>query len=198
MAYGMHTGRGFGMGWRGGFGRHGAGRSEMDAELAAALGISAEELRAAQDTAVANMIEKAVAEGELAPKEAERMQTARKLRGYVDPIALMAQVLEMTPEDVQAALDAGRTPWDLAAEKNLDFGSAWQKLMAAGKATLDQAVADGVITREQADELFSRRGRGFCGKRGFGPGSMRGCGPRHGRGGWGRGDDYFGGPPAVI
>lgn len=198
MAYGMHKGRGFGMGWRGGFGRHGAGRSEMDAELAAALGISVEELRAAQDTAVANMIEKAVAEGELAPKEAERMQTARKLRGYVDPISLMAQVLEMTPEEVKAALDAGQTPWDLAAEKNLDFGSAWQKLMAAGKATLDQAVADGVITREQADELFSRRG-GFFGKRGFGPGFRgRGFGHRHGRGGWGRGDDYFGGPPAVI
>ena len=97
------------MGWQGGFGRH-SHRSEMDAELAATLGISVEELRAAQDTAVANMIEKAVAEGELAPKEAERMQTARKLRGYVDPIALMAQVLEMTPEDVKAALDAGRTP----------------------------------------------------------------------------------------
>ena len=187
------------MGWRGGFGRHGAGRSEMDAELAAALGISVEALRAAQDTAVANMIEKAVAQGELAPKEAERMQTARKLRGYVDPISLMAQVLEMTPEDVKAALDAGQTPWDLAAEKNLDFGSAWQKLMAAGKATLDQAVADGVITREQADELFSRRG-GFFSKRGFGPGFMgRGFGHRHGHGGGcGRSDDFFGGPPAVI
>ncbi len=199
MAYGMHKGRGFGMGWRGGFGRHGGNRSEMNAELAAVLGISVEELRAAKNTARTNMIEKAVAEGELAPKEAERMTAARKLRNYVDPMALMAQVLGMTTEEVQAALDGGKTPWDLAAEKNLDLGTAWQKLMAAGKAMLDQAVADGVITREQADELFSRRGRGFFGKRGFGPGFMGGgFGRRHGHGGRGCGEDYFGGPPAVI
>lgn len=199
MACGMHSGRGFGMGWRGGFGRHGGNRSEMDAELAAVLGISVEGLRAARDTAVANMVEKAVTEGELAPKEAERMTAARKLRSYVDPIALMAQALGMTTEEVQAALDSGKTPWDLAAEKNLDLGAAWQKLMAAGKAMLDQAVADGVITRQQADELFSRRGRGFFGKGGFGPGFMgRGFGRRHGHGGWGHGDDFFGGPPAVI
>ena len=187
------------MGWRGGFGRHGGNRSEMNAELAAVLGISVEELRAAKNTARTNMIEKAVAEGELAPKEAERMTAARKLRSYVDPMALMAQVLGMTTEEVQAALDGGKTPWDLAAEKNLDLGTAWQKLMAAGKAMLDQAVADGVITREQADELFSRRGRGFFGKRGFGPGFMGGgFGRRHGHGGRGCGEDYFGGPPAVI
>ncbi|MEZ4770039.1 MAG: hypothetical protein R2844_16605 [Caldilineales bacterium] len=199
MAYGMHKGRGFGMGWRGGFGRHGGNRSEMDAELAAVLGITVDELRTARDTAVANMIEKAVAEGELAPKEAERMTAARKLRSYVDPMALMAQVLGMTTEDVRAALDGGKTPWDLAAEQNLDLGTAWQKLMAAGKAMLDQAVADGVITREQADELFSRRGRGFFGKRGFGPGFMGGgFGRRHRHGGWGHGDDFLGGPPAVI
>ena len=201
MGYWKHRGRGFGMGWRGGFGRHGGHRSEMDAELAAVLGISSEELRAAKDTAITNMIEKAVAEGELAPKEAERMTAARKLRGYVDPISLMAQVLEMTPEDVKAALDAGQTPWDLAAEKNLDFGTARQKLMVAGKATLDQAVADGVITREQADELFNRRGR--FGKRGFGlgfgPGFMGGLGRRHGRGGCrGHGGDFMGGPPSFV
>ncbi len=199
MAYGMHKGRGFGMGGRGGFGRHGGNRSEMNAELAAVLGISVEELRAARDTAAANMIEKAVAEGELAPKEAERMTAARKLRGYMDPRALMAQVLGMTTEEVKTALDAGKTPWDLAAEKNLDMGTAWQGLIAAGKAMLDQAVADGVITREQADELFSRRGRGFFGKRGFGPGFMGGgFGRRHGHGGCGHGDDFFGGPPTVI
>ncbi|MCB0207500.1 MAG: hypothetical protein KDH89_21980, partial [Anaerolineae bacterium] len=80
MGHWKHRGRGFGMGWRGGFGRHGGHRSEMDAELAAVLGISSEELRAAKDTAITNMIEKAVAEGELAPKEAERMTAARKLR----------------------------------------------------------------------------------------------------------------------
>lgn len=187
------------MGWQGGFGWHGGQQAEMHEELAAALGISVEDLRAAQDVAMANMIEKAVAEGDLAPREAERMQTARKLRGYVDPMALMAQVLNMTTDDVKAALDAGKSPWDLAAEQNLDMGTAWQKFMAAGKATLDQAVADGVITREQADELFDRRGGGFFGKRGFGSGFMgRGFGRRHGRGDWGHGNDFFGSPPTVI
>lgn len=198
MTHGLHRGRGFGMGWRGGFGRHGSQRGEWDVALAAALGISVESLRTARDAAATNMIEKAVAEGELAPKEAERMQAARRLRGYVDPVALIAQVLDMTPPDVQAALDAGKTPWDLAAERNLDFSAARQKLIAAGKSTLDQAVADGVISREQADELSSRRGRGFFSRRGFGPGFMGGCGRRRGRDGWRHSDDYFGGPPAVI
>ena len=199
-------------------GRHGSwsrGKWDMprgfglDAELAEALGISQEKLQAARETAILSSIQKAVDEGELAPKKAERMQARLKLRSYVDMQALAAQVVDMTPKQFKAALDEGKSPWDLLADKGLDPATAMGKFREAVKATLQQAIADGVVTQEQADDLFRGRGHrgGPFGRRG-GFGSMgflfarQSFGSRWGRG-W-HGGPYDAGPgetaepPAVI
>lgn len=192
----MHGGRaafwGAGPGGFGGWGRPGMGPGgDMEAKLAEALGISVEQLRAAQEKAAASSIDEAVASGELAPKQAERMLAWLKLRNYVDLPALAAQALDMTPEQLWAELESGKSPWDLLAERNLDIGTALQKLMTAGKAKLQQAVADGVITQAQADEIAKMRGPQF------GPGPMGGpfgfgpMGPL-GRGRCGRGPGFRG------
>lgn len=171
-----HGGNPFGFG-----GRHGD-REAMEALLAEELNVTPDELRAAQERAFARSIERAVAEGELAPKHAERMLAFMKLRSYVSWQDLAAEVLGMTPEELEAAGDEGKTVWDLLAEQDMDPSTAWQRLMEAGKAKLQQAVADGVITQEQADELWQRRG---FGPKGFFGHHRRGLGGFPRRGGWG-------------
>lgn len=145
---------------------------DMEAELSKALGITVEQLRNAREAAFASALDQAVAEGELAPKQAERMRAWRKLHPYLNPEALAARVLNMSPQQLQAALDEGKTIWDLAAERQLDWSSAWEKLLAAAQAAVQQAVADGALTQEQAEEIKKMAGRGF------GPGPMGG--PFHG------------------
>ena len=171
-------------GW-GGPGPAGDEFGEEETELAKALGITVEQLRSARETAFANTLSQALTEGEVAPKQAERMRTWRKLHPYLNPEALAAKVLDMSPEQLQAALDQGQTLWDLAAERQLDWPSAWGKLMAAGQAAVQQAVADGAITQEQADEVKQMRGPRF----GLGPMGVFGrgrCGQGHGvHGMWG-------------
>ena len=167
-----------------------------ETELAKALGITVEQLRNARETAFANALNQAVTEGELAPKQAERMRAWHKLHPYLNPEALAARVLDMSPEQLKTALGQGQTLWDLAAERQLDWPSALEKLMAAGQAAVQQAVADGAITQEQAEEIKRMRGPGF------GPGSMGG--PFHhgpmgffGRGRCGQGQGFpgmWGGP----
>lgn len=166
-----------------GWGGPGMGHDDgFDARLAEALGISVEQLQAARDQAVDSGIQQAVDEGELAPKQAERMRTWRKLQPYLNPQALAAQVLGMTPEQLQAAMGQGNSLWDLAQERQLDFGTGREKFLAAGKAAVQQAVADGAISQQQADEfvkMVSQR-HGPGGRGGFGPMGFFGSGPRFG------------------
>ena len=166
-----------------GWGRPSMG-SDMgyETQLAEALGISVDQLRAAQDAAVDNGIKQAVDEGELAPKQAERMLTWRKLRPYLNPEVLAARVLDMTPDQMAAAMSQGKSLWDLARERRLDFGTAREKFLAAGKAAVQQAVADGAITQQEADEVAKMAGQRH-GPGGFGPMGFSGRGP--GFGPWG-------------
>jgi hypothetical protein len=169
-----------------------------ETQLAEALGISVDQLRAAQDSAVDNGIKQAVAEGELAPKQAERMLTWRKLRPYLNPEALAARVLEMTPDQMDAAMSQGKSLWDLAQERKLDFGTARERFLAAGKAAVQQAVADGAITQQQADEVAKMAGHrhGPGGRGGFGPMGFFGRGP--GFGPWGFAGRHHGFGPMGI
>lgn len=196
MNRGKHMGwHGRMMGWGHGpgprWGRHGRGwmaGPEMDEALAEALGIEVEQLRAARESAFAKIVQDAVAEGELGAKQAERMQAWHKLRPYLQPEALVARALDMSPDQLQAALDEGKSLWDLAEERGLDFERGRDRLMAAGKAAVQQAVADGAISQDQADEVFKLAGPGRrFDRRGFGPMGFFG---RHHRG-WGYG---WGGP----
>lgn len=160
--------------------------ADLESRMAEALGVSVEQLRAAQEQAFDGGLQQAVDEGELAPKQAERMRTWRRLRPYLNPPVLAARVLNMTPEELDAALDQGRSLWDLAEERQVDFTAGREKFLAAGRAALQQAVADGVISQEQADEFVKmagqRRGPGgfFGGRGGFGPMGFPGRGPGFG------------------
>lgn len=173
-----------GFGLRGGLrGRMSSGAIDEEALLADALGISAEELQAAREAANEVAIAQAVEEGLITQEEADEIQAHKALQSYLDRNALLAEALGMSVEELEAAYADGETLSSLMAAQGLDAATVREDLLNARGAALDQAVADGVITTEQADELrdglmtgprmeFGFRGRGDPGR--FGGGGPRG------------------------
>ena len=108
--------------------------------LADALGISVEELQAAQEQAFQAALAQAVADGKLTQEQADAiashldhfppgMMGRFGLGGDIDMNALLADALGITPDELDAARQTARD------------------------AALDQAVADGKLTQEQADDM---------------------------------------------
>jgi hypothetical protein len=96
---------------------------------------------------------------------------------HVAMVASLAEGLDMTPEALQAELDAGKTAWQVAQEKGLGLDDFRTLMDEAHDKALGQAVADGILTQEQADWMGSRMdqaqangfgaGNGPCGGMGF-------------------------------
>jgi hypothetical protein len=121
---------------RGGFAFHLGGRGTMgdiDAQalLADALGISAEELEAAQDEAQAAQLAAAVEAGTLTQEQADEIEAGRALREYVAPRvqqaledAVAAAVEEgiVTQEQADAFLQGGMRGFGLRGEFGGIFG----------------------------------------------------------------------------
>jgi len=139
-----------------GFDRHMFGSDiDYDALLAEALGISIEELQAAQQQSYSAALDQAVENGDLTAEEADQMRAQQALKGYIDREALQAEALGMTVEELQAARDAGTSMADILTEQGLTSAEFRTALQAAYEAAVQQAVDDGVITQEQADLVLS-------------------------------------------
>lgn len=88
-------------------------------------------------------------------------------------VASMAGALSLTPEALQARLDAGETMWQVAESQGYDL-EAFRSLMLEARAdALQQAVEDGTISQEQAEWMSQRMNR----MGGFGNGTCDGTGP---------------------
>ncbi len=121
--------------------------------LAQALGISEEQLHAAQREASLAWIDYLVSEGRLDETKADLWRARVLVRPYLDPQALVAQALGLSVEEVQQACAEGKTLADLLEQQGMDRRTFVQALQQAADEALQQAVADGVITEEQADAL---------------------------------------------
>ena len=174
---------------RGGF-PHGAG-GERQADLAEALGITVEELEAAQQEAHAARIEQLVEDGTLTRDEANLMLAMSALKQSIDPGALMAAAVGLTPDEFAAAREDGSLR-DLLA--NTTPAELQEKMQAAFEAALQDAVASNVITSEQESLILENMADGF----GFGFGGHHGY-DGHGRpGGFGgHGNGTFNAPEGV-
>ncbi len=84
-------------------------------------------------------------------------------------IAALARAFNLTPEELEARHDAGETMWDIAADLGLDAEQFRQAMLDARTQALNDAVAAGVITQEQADWMLSRMNQMWS--RGFGSGA---------------------------
>ncbi|HRQ41196.1 MAG TPA: hypothetical protein PLD25_25035 [Chloroflexota bacterium] len=177
-------------GFGSGHGRPGFGGKGMDEEaLAAALGITVEELEAAQTAVRAAQIEQAVADGLLTQEQADQLAQGGggfHLRGGLmvgDQGEALAEALGITVEELQAAQAQVRAD-ELAAlvaagtitQEQADLMLARQAvqnyvdqdaLQAAVQSVYETAVAEalsaGAITQAQADALLSNLGDGFGG-----------------------------------
>lgn len=194
----------------GGF-RGGALPGDGDA-LAVALGITVDELEAAQLEARSAMLAQAVVDGYLTEAQAEALQD-ETLRGFVraprlpyDGSEYLASALGITVDELDAArqqvkadrlaaaVEAGLLTQEQAdamlarqaVRSYLDREALQAQAQAAYEAAVAEALAAGDITQEQADALLAQP----FGFGGFGgPG---GRGGHHGRGPGGFGGEFRG------
>lgn len=155
------------LGHRGG-GFRGVGGDKYDEFLADELGITLEELRAAQDAAQSRAIEQAVTDGTLTQEQADTMQAQRALQAYLDKDAIVAEALGMSVEELQAAEEAGQRLSEIIEEQGLDATAVQEAIQKGYEAAVQEAVSDGVITQEQADTFLSSGRGGFGGRHGPG------------------------------
>lgn len=84
-------------------------------------------------------------------------------------ITALADAFKLTPDELEARHDAGDTLWDIAQELGYtaeDFRALVQEARAVA---LRQAVADGIISQEQANWMLDHMNQGW--ENGYGPGS---------------------------
>jgi hypothetical protein len=110
----------------------------------------------------------------------------------------LAKALDMTVDELNAALQSGKTVAEIAEEKGISTEDLQQAMLDAHAEVLAQAVKDGKLTQEQADQMLEymkanpgmgwgygyrmgpgmmngyRGGPGFDGNRNFGPGRRGG------------------------
>jgi hypothetical protein len=89
----------------------------------------------------------------------------------------MADALNISVDELEAARAEGQHPFEIAQEQGLDLDQVHQALEAAREEIIEQAVADGILTEEQAEQL-NEAGWGFGG--GCGPGRASGRGGMRG------------------
>lgn len=98
-----------------------------------------------------------------------------------------AKALNMTTDELSAALQSGKTLEQIATDANVDFAKVQEALQTAHASELrtriQQAVTDGTITQENADWLLEGLDKGFIGV----PGAFGLGGPHGGHGGFGDG-----------
>lgn len=98
----------------------------------------------------------------------------------------VAEALDLTPEALFSELHAGKTLEEIAEAQGVDIQTVRDAIKSihveAMKEAIEQAVADGKMTQEQADWLLEGIEKGYMPMgRGWGP---MGGGPRFGGRGW--------------
>lgn len=97
-------------------------------------------------------------------------------------VASFAEALGLAPEELQARLEGGETMYQLAEAQGLSLEDFQELMTEARTAAFDQAVADGVLSQDQADWMSQHMaqkqaagfGPGFCHGSGTGVGASRG------------------------
>jgi hypothetical protein len=138
---------------------------DIEALLADALGISVTELQTAREEARAAALNQAYEDGWITQKQIDLMEAHNALKGYIDKEALLEEALGISPAELQKAREDGKKMPDLLDELGITPEEMRTAMQEAFEATVQQAVADGVISKEQADLILSS---GFGRHGGFG------------------------------
>ena len=96
-------------------------------------------------------------------------------------LAGFAEAFGLEVADLQARIDAGETMYDVALSLGYTQESFTELMTSVRTDAINQALADGVITQEQADWMLSRLAQRAAS--GFGTGTCTGACQSGGRGG---------------
>ena len=146
--------------------------------VAARLGITGDQLRAAFKAELNARIDAAVAAGRLTPEQGtklkERVANAKGLgivvrrafaerhKGLVGRIVQVhrlgaaAKYLGMTPKELRTARQSGRSLAQIAASKGKSVDGLVAAIVAPAKTRAAKAVSNGKLTQQRADELIAR------------------------------------------
>lgn len=158
--------------------------------LADAAGVSMEELRQAMDELHDEALALAVEEGRITQEQADQILEDRAARRAVETIfdreelhAKLAEALGMNLDEFESAIASGERLSDLAAQADVSMDDLRSLMDEYRAGVIGEALAQGLITQEQADQMLEHPGfpGGGCG----GPFPGLG-GPRH-EGGFPRG-----------
>ena len=87
-------------------------------------------------------------------------------------LAGFAEAFDMEVADLQARIDAGETMYDVATSLNYTPEQFTELMVSVRTDAINQALADGIITQEQADWMLSRLAQRA--EAGFGTGTCTG------------------------
>jgi hypothetical protein len=87
-------------------------------------------------------------------------------------VSAFAEELGLTAEEVQSRIETGETMWEIALSQGLTEEQIASLMTNAHSKALEQAVAAGVLTQEQADWMYEHMSQMHT--NGFGPGSCHG------------------------
>ena len=139
--------------------------------VAEALGISVEKYDETVTAAQKQVLDDAVAAGEITQDQADRMQDrldktgrfggmgrmGRGLGGESLLLTVAAEKLGMTEAELMTELHGGNTIAGLAEEKGVDTQVITDAYLVQWKEKLDAQVADGTLTREEADAKLAEK-----------------------------------------
>lgn len=148
-------------------------------KVASTLGIDVSQLKAAIQQAQLNMVDEAEANGRITGERAdalrERINSGKGLgfgrmikrhraeqrqermdRLRAGFIHTAAEAIGITPEELRGELKGGTSIADVAAEHSVSLDDVKASILAAAKAKLDEAVANGRITQERADGAMQK------------------------------------------
>jgi hypothetical protein len=170
--------------------------------VASHLGVSPDALKNAMMQARIDQINQAVKDGKIDQDRANRMiQAIQSGQGMMHPGGpagqgeqgrpdmrgggmLAASALGLTPEQLRTEMQGGQSLAQVAQAHNVSRDDLKTKLITAQKARLDQAVANGRLTTDQAQQVASRFAANLDKMIDFVPGQgIPGQGPRGPRGG---------------
>jgi len=128
---------------------------DHEALLAEELGITAEELHEAQQTAAEAAFQNAVEQGFIPEDQANLMKARQAMSEYrVDQDEILSQVLGISIEELQSARKEGLRMDELLEKYNITFEDLQAAMRSANEQSIQEALTDGVITQEQADLLM--------------------------------------------
>jgi hypothetical protein len=139
------------------------------ARVASHLGVTEQQLVDAAKTARLEMLEEAVAVGNISPEDAEQIRKrieesqglgfglrgwrVRALGGIVSSVA---ETLDMTPREISQDLRQGQSLAEIGQAKGVSADTLKSAILTAAGEKLDQAVADGRLAQERADKMTAR------------------------------------------